>query len=131
MRLALESNFERNIHNLRLALTQEFLGTIDALTEYELMRSQIGAALEQFGKVRLAHLGQSGQFANLEWLIQIPSDSFDNARQSNRRYSEDILTCEVAGIYKGLGQLPSQFVRNNLRLHDQQVHIVVLHAALS
>jgi len=91
MRLALESNLERDVYNLCLALTQKFLGTIDALAEYELMGGQIGAVLEQLGKVRLAHLGQSGEFANLERLIQIPSDSFDNARQAKRRDAERIV----------------------------------------
>jgi len=91
MRLALESNLERDVHDLRLALTQKLLGTIDALAEYELTGSQIGAVLEQFGKVRLAHLGQRRQFANLDGLIQIPFDSFDYARQANRRDAERIV----------------------------------------
>ena len=37
MRLGLESNFERDVHNLCVALTQEFFGTVDPLTEDELM----------------------------------------------------------------------------------------------
>src|SRR5208283_2315825 len=102
MRLALESNLERDVHDLRLALTQKLLGTIDALAQYELMRSQIGAVLEQFGKVRLAHLGKSRQFANLKRLIQIPSDSFDHSRQAKRRDAEGIFAWVAGGTYEGI-----------------------------
>ena len=74
MRLAVKSNFERDVYNLCVALTQKFFRTIDALAEDELMRSKIGALLEQLGELRLTHLCQICQVLNLERLIKILPD---------------------------------------------------------
>src|SRR5882724_1923293 len=86
--LAPESNFKRDVHDLRATLAQKFLRTIDALVQYELMRRQIGAVLEQLRKVRRAHLGQTRQLTDLEGLIKIFPDFLNNARQATGRDAE-------------------------------------------
>jgi len=125
VRLILESHSERDVYNFSVALAEKFLGTVDALLQYELMRSEPGAEFEQLGEMGLAHLDHCGERANGEWFVEIVADMLDNARQTLRRNAEGLFAGNVRCLEESVSQFARQALCHDAGSHHQKIHAVV------